>query len=695
MFLVGGGAAMESAASKEAGKDLFSWSGFPAEWVRRLRQRFAQPLVPLELLDSPEGFEDVLGIISGGDVLQGALLRGRLQEFREGLPHRKRIVQAQSNAVFKKPRLPTVGSDSALMQEAYAISANALMPFKRKHGKSGLGKALLASEEDPDILETRERDRWVEVMSGFITEAQLPVVALIEGSEDRRQAWRRVFGTRRAKTLRNRARAFKRFRIWLETVRGRTWPARVSDITDFLEERAKDGCGFSVPRDLLAALSVLESVGRVPARERLSTDETVKAMARSITEELQSRAAPRRPAKLYTVAMLIALEVSVLDAASSLFARVISWVILLQHWMALRADDVQWLDPGRMTLTASGLAGVLRRTKTTGPGRRAREVPVYVCREVSLSGNDWLQAGFNLFHRQEVFWERTYFIPFPSADWSAGVKKHLSPEMLNVCIKKVLSELRTPVRGERTWKKGEVDLIAQELLPFWSGHSARHWLPSWAANLGVSKQDRDFLGRWQAGAHESNEYIVTSREVVHRVQMHVVGGLVQGHAGVDELPILNELHEFGNPRGVSFARGASRHRVWRTNDDGHRALLLGYPLDYELEDEVGEGEAALEVPVEDEDASKRDWSEFPYWVSISRKSLFRRLHAKDKCGVLPWNVFSAEGFMSVSEANADAWCKSCWKKIAQGEAEASREASSSGSSSSTEIESPEQEEPET
>ena len=171
---------MESAASKEAGRDLFSWSGFPAEWVKRLRQRFSQPLVPLELLDSPEGFEDVLNIISGGDVLQGALLRGRLQEFREGLPHRKRIVQAQSNAVFKKPRLPTIGSDSAHMQEAFAISANALMPFKRKHGKSGLGKALLASEEDPDILETRERDRWVEVMSGLITEAQLPVVALIE-----------------------------------------------------------------------------------------------------------------------------------------------------------------------------------------------------------------------------------------------------------------------------------------------------------------------------------------------------------------------------------------------------------------------------------------------------------------------------------------------------------------------------------
>ena len=156
----GWGAAMETAASKEAGKDLFSWSVFPSEWVKRLRQ-FAQPLVPLELLESPEGFEDVLSIISGGDLLQGALLRGRLQEFREGLPHRKRVVQAQSNAIFKRPRLPSVGSDSAHMQEVFAVTANALMPFKRKHGKSGLGKALLASEEGPDILETRERDRWV------------------------------------------------------------------------------------------------------------------------------------------------------------------------------------------------------------------------------------------------------------------------------------------------------------------------------------------------------------------------------------------------------------------------------------------------------------------------------------------------------------------------------------------------------
>eukprot|EP00439_Symbiodinium_sp_Y106_P020386 s13841_g2.t1 len=116
-----------------------------------------------------------------------------------------------------------------------------------------------------------------------------------------------------------------------------------------------------------------------------------------------------------------------------------------------------------------------------------------------------------------------------------------------------------------------------------------------------------------------------------------------------------------------------------------------------------EGEAALEVAVEDDEEQQQDasacpywvsvsrrsqfrrlhakdkcgvlpWTVFracPYWVSVSRRSQFRRLHAKDKCGVLPWTVFRAEGFQTVDEANADAWCKICWRKISHDGAEAS------------------------
>ena len=121
---------------------------------------------------------------------------------------------------------------------------------------------------------------------------------------------------------------------------------------------------------------------------------------------------------------------------------------------------------------------------------------------------------------------------------------------------------------------------------------------------------------------------------------------------------------------------------------GTARCCLGFPWAGEAE-----GEAALEVAVEDDEEQQQDASACPYWVSVSRRSQFRRLHAKDKCGVLPWTVFRAEGFQTVGEANADAWCKICWRKISHDGAEASREASSSGSSSSTEAEAQEEESP--
>ena len=60
--------------------------------------------------------------------------------------------------------------------------------------------------------------------------------------------------------------------------------------------------------------------------------------------------------------------------------------MLLMCWMVLRADDVQWIDPTRMHMSGTCVRMILRRTKTTGPGRRAVEVPAYVARDASLSG---------------------------------------------------------------------------------------------------------------------------------------------------------------------------------------------------------------------------------------------------------------------------------------------------------------------
>ena len=58
----------------------------------------------------------------------------------------------------------------------------------------------------------------------LIKEACLPVVYQIEQLDNQNIAWERIFGSRRSKTLRNRFRAWKKYRMWLVASTGVVWP---------------------------------------------------------------------------------------------------------------------------------------------------------------------------------------------------------------------------------------------------------------------------------------------------------------------------------------------------------------------------------------------------------------------------------------------------------------------------------------
>eukprot|EP00435_Cladocopium_sp_Y103_P056814 s2661_g19.t1 len=76
-----------------------------------------------------------------------------------------------------------------------------------------------------------------------------------------------------------------------------------------------------------------------PAFKRLRAD-TV-GHVKSWTAEISAEAPPRRPAEMYTVAMLLALELTVEDETELVFTRALAWVVLVMVWAALRCDDVQ------------------------------------------------------------------------------------------------------------------------------------------------------------------------------------------------------------------------------------------------------------------------------------------------------------------------------------------------------------------
>jgi hypothetical protein len=93
-------------------------------------------------------------------------------------------------------------------------------------------------------------------------EAKLPAVAAFTGLPNANAAWVRAFGSRRSKTLRNRARAWKKLRDWLIITTGTPWPSGVPILLQYLEERNEvQPMGKTVPMSIHSTLALLELVG--------------------------------------------------------------------------------------------------------------------------------------------------------------------------------------------------------------------------------------------------------------------------------------------------------------------------------------------------------------------------------------------------------------------------------------------------
>ena len=85
--------------------------------------------------------------------------------------------------------------------------------------------------QSPGIARKSPRDFAMPFwLAGFVDEAGLPVARVFAELDDSDLAWKRLFGVRRAKTLRNRYHAWKRFREYLLATRGIPWPTKAGDL---------------------------------------------------------------------------------------------------------------------------------------------------------------------------------------------------------------------------------------------------------------------------------------------------------------------------------------------------------------------------------------------------------------------------------------------------------------------------------
>ena len=159
---------------------------------------------------------------------------------------------------------------------------------------------------------------------------------------------------------------------------------------------------------------------------------------------------------------------------------------------------------------------------------------------------------------------RDFFAIGFANEWDKPERSFLEPEGLATMLRKLL--LTLPAVGRKISGLSLIQgtmLISPEMGSFWTGHSARHTLPSWAAAAGVGKEDRDYLGRWSYAKHGSQDYVLTSRQVVHRIQRAVCKFILEGlpQPGLVEEELMERIKSFAVKVNAGPLTTARKHAV--------------------------------------------------------------------------------------------------------------------------------------
>ena len=550
-------------------------------------------------------------------------------------------------------------------------------------------------------IENAGREYWLSVLVGFLEEANLPVVKIARATSNPNEILRRAFGTRRMKTLRNRARTWAKVREWLIMFFGEVFPRDAADMLEYLLFLVQEDASKGRLQDTASALAVLEEAGQVASDMKISgTMLWVQGVKSRLAEiELGKTQVKRAPPP--SVGMLISLELSVASLDLEEYFRAMAWVILLCAWGCLRLADLEGLDPNRLSLGSRGLRGVLVRTKTTGPGKQVKETPIFLSRRLSLTGVDWMRIGFDLWegfgHK-----DRDYFVMATDSKMSAPLPKYAPTEKVSLMVRQVFLGLRTPAKPRyKPWTfRGDEEYMLDSVgAMYWTGHSMRHFLPTVAASIDIGKEQRDYVGRWHVNLHQSADYVHTSRQIVIKVQESVNKAICEGTPSYDESELMEDFECFMVGKGRPHVEAVKPHCVWKKIDGGVHIGGKWPTMDVDVIDAEIWAEHGHPAPA-DEDVgpgdldkpSDQEERQPSFFVTISRHSGFRRLHRVGGCGVQPWTCHKVEYITKVVDGIADAACKACQRR--SGKVLERVESSSSGTSSSTDLDLKEVEESE-
>jgi hypothetical protein len=278
----------------------------------------------------------------------------------------------------------------------------------------------------------------------------------------------------------------------------------------------------------------------------------VKDCVAELSERLGIRATKR--GKRLLVMVIIALELYVADDSKATYSRYWAGFELLKVWGGLRLSDHWGIPPDSVRLTRRGLSAKLLESKTTGPGRRVEELPVWIGSGAWLATPEWLGLFKKLVDNYAS--ERKFLMPRPKADLEqAYLESKVEYAQAAGMSMALMEELMMPDwkldRGRWGPHQYTKLILVPDMVVFWSQHSARNFLISSSVSQGFSKDERRMAARHKPEASE--EYVRTQRQITERMQDRVAEAMRAGYQqedAFDEEEVYQEIAEFLASRGV-------------------------------------------------------------------------------------------------------------------------------------------------
>jgi hypothetical protein len=263
------------------------------------------------------------------------------------------------------------------------------VPKRGKLAKLPKGVALAGSTGN------MEEDKVVQLLYEELSLMGAPIITQIGETSNPERAKQALLGKYRASTAKRYLAYWQGFRKWIGASTGGL-PYRGEQLVDYLLAREEEGMGATVPLSVGKGVAWFEKLAGFEDDQMMSSSPLVDTVVKDLLRKLEDKAPPRRRAPRMLSAFVPALEALVMDKAKEERLRAGAWVKLLKIWASLRFDDMAHMRWDMVWVYDGKLSGLLKRTKTTGGGKRVKELPFHVAADAWVGEVSWLETGMQL-----------------------------------------------------------------------------------------------------------------------------------------------------------------------------------------------------------------------------------------------------------------------------------------------------------